>query len=119
MTAMTKMLYNTSDKGLKPTRTHNFISTDPKEVVLHLKKGGLTLGYSCCFAVNHTTGQVVEMFKKGPIYQKDVKPLIEKGFTEWLFSYAFYCSIFELPSGRRVHSLKAQGGGVNPNPGGF
>lgn len=98
----TTMLYDTSDKGLVPTRTHNLESVNPKEIVAHLRKGGTTAGFSISFAVNHATGEVIEVFKKGHVNQKDVKPLIEAGFSEWFFSWAFATKNFLLADGRQV-----------------
>lgn len=97
----TKMLIETTS-GLHETRTHNLVSTDPKEIVAFLKKGGTTGGFSISFAVNPATGEVFELFKKGHLIQKEVKVLLERGFREFLFSWAFAGKTFQLENGQTV-----------------
>lgn len=65
------------------------ISSDPAEVVAFLARGGTTGGFSISYAVNPATGEVVELFKKGKPVQRDVKPLLAAGYTEWHFDWAF------------------------------
>jgi hypothetical protein len=93
--SMTSMKIQTRE-GFKVVRTHNLVSTNAKEVVAFLKKSGLTGGFSVNFAVNPETREVVEVFKKGHPAQRDIKPLIEQGFTEFLFSWAFSGKTFEV-----------------------
>lgn len=98
----TQMLIQTSDKGLRACSTRNIESSDPKAVVDHLKKGGLTGGISISFAVNKATGEVVEILKKGYICQRDIKPLVAGGFSEWFYSWAFAGKTFQLDDGSQV-----------------
>ena len=98
---MTQMLILTSDRGLVATRTHNLVSSDAKEICDFLKNSGLTAGFSIQYAV-HRDGRVVEVIKKGKLCQRDLKPLIEAGFGEWIFSWAFAGKKFRLDDGRVV-----------------
>lgn len=99
----TTMLIQTT-AGMHDARTHNLESSDPKAVVEFLKKGGLTAGFSISFAVNKATGQVVRIMKGGHLCQRDIKPLLEKGFTEFLFSWAFSGKNFRLETGAVVQA---------------
>jgi len=94
----TAMMIETTE-GLRETRTHNLESTNPKEIVAHVRKGGTTGGFSITFAVNPATKEVAEIIKKGHLTQKDVKPLIEAGFTEYLWSWAFSGKNFKMTDG--------------------
>lgn len=77
--------------ALRAVDTHALASSDPAEVVAFLKRAGTTGGFSITYAVNPTTGDVVEVFKRGKPVQRDVKPLIANGFTEWHFSWCWCC----------------------------
>ena len=80
----------------------SFVSTDPAAVRDFLKGNCLTGGFSVQFAVNNATREVVELFKKGRVSMRDVKPLIAKGFDEWTFSWAWAPSFFRFSDGSIV-----------------
>lgn len=83
-------------------RTQNLTSADVRAVTAHLQRNGLTMGFSVQFAVHPGKGEVVEVMKKGKLVQRDVRPLVEAGFTEWLYSWAFSGKRFRLSDGREV-----------------
>jgi len=99
------MLIETTE-GLKATRTHSLTTQDPKEAVAFLKKAGLTVGCCLAFAVNHETREVVEIIKKGYFNQKEVKALFAKGYTEFLYSWAFAGKNFRFEDGSTVKVAK-------------
>jgi hypothetical protein len=92
----TKMMIETTS-GLKEARTHNLVSESPKEIVAFIKKSGLTAGFCLAVAVNRNTGEVYSLCKDGYFNQADVKPFIEHGCTEWLYSWAFSGKTFDVP----------------------
>jgi hypothetical protein len=95
----TKMLL-----GQRECRTYNLVSTDIRALVAHLGAGKncKTMGFSIQFAANHQTGEVIEIVKSGYLCQRDIRPLVEAGFTEWFYSWAFSGKEFVLPDGRQV-----------------
>lgn len=98
---MTTMLIQTTE-GFRDTRTHNVVTDDVKVATKHLQKNGTTAGFTVQFAVNPTTGEVIEVFKAGKVCQRDVKPLIAAGFREFFYSWAFAGKTFRLDDGREV-----------------
>lgn len=105
---MAKMLIETRNDQdqvyLREQKTDALVSTDPKEIVRFLKGNTTTAGFSIQFAVNPTTKQVVEIFKKGKLIQRDVKPLIDAGFNEFHFSWAFAGKNWKLDDGTVVQA---------------
>lgn len=81
-------------------RTHNIHSTDPAQIVAHARGQFRTMGFCFLYAVGG--GQVVSLMKRGHFAQRDVRPLIEAGFTEFFYSDAFACKVFMLPNGQIV-----------------
>lgn len=71
-------------------------STDPREVVAFLKGNRTLMGFSTQYAINPETLEIVEVFKKGKLAQRDVKPLIEQGFSAWEFSWAWAPDTFRI-----------------------
>jgi len=63
-------------------------SIDPKEIRDFAATDFATMGMRFMYAVNHETREVVRLAKTGNKFaQRDVKPLIAKGFTEWSLPY--------------------------------
>jgi len=77
-------------------------SMNAKDVVAHFKGNCLTGGFSVQYAGNPETGEVVELFRKGRICQRDVKGLIADGFKVWTYSWCWAPDTFEWADGRRV-----------------
>lgn len=88
--------------GLRESRTDSFRSSDPKAVVEFLRGNCLTMGQSLQYARNPDTDDIIEVVKTGRPVQRDIKPLLEHGYTEWLFSWAFASRLFRLEDGREV-----------------
>lgn len=64
---------------------HSLTSRDPKEIVAFLAKDFSTAGMRFAYVVNHDTREVVEIVKTGNKFaQRDVKPLLAAGFTEFV-----------------------------------
>jgi len=78
------------------------VSSDPREIVKFFKGNCQTAGFTVQYAGNAETGEVVELFKKGRLAQKDVKPLIAEGFTVWTFSWCWAPDTFEWYGENRV-----------------
>lgn len=96
------MLTETSDRGFVPTRTRFLVSAVAADVVAHAKKGGTTAGFSFTYAVNPSTKSVVCIVKKGHVCQKDIKPFLENGYTEWHYSWAFAGKTWRFTDGTTV-----------------
>lgn len=103
----TVMMIQTSDRGLVETRTHSLISTDPRAIVAHAKKAGMTAGFSLLTAVNRETGRVVVLMKDGYFAQRDLAPWLAQGFNEWVYSWAFSGDHYNLPGFGIVKAEKA------------
>lgn len=101
------MLVSTTE-GFRDARTHVLVSESAKDIVAHTRKGGLTAGFSISFAVHPTTFLVVEVMKSGHLNQKDIKPLLAAGFTEWHYSWAFSGSKFRTEDGTIVDVIKIE-----------
>jgi hypothetical protein len=104
------MLIQTSDgpirfagKTFSPGKSSDsLISSDARDVRDFFAGNCLTGGFSLQFAINRESREVVELFKKGRIAQRDVKELIARGFTEWSFSWAWAPGHFLFPDGTIV-----------------
>jgi hypothetical protein len=76
------------DRGLMECGGNSLVSTDPKAIKEFAALDFATMGMRFMYAVNHETRQVVRLVKTGNKFaQRDVKPLIAKGFTEWSLPY--------------------------------
>lgn len=95
------MLIQTTE-GFRDCRTHNIVTDDVKVATKHLQGNCTTAGFTDQFAVNPTTGEVISIFKAGRVCQRDIKPLIEAGFREFFYSWAFSGKTFRLSDGREV-----------------
>lgn len=83
------MLVSTTE-GPRPTTTRTIEgTTDLKAILRHLSRGGLVMGFSTGYAVNPTTKSVVRITRKGHLVQRDIRTLVEAGYTEWHYSWAF------------------------------
>jgi hypothetical protein len=99
---MATAMLTTTTAGFYECRTQNLTSSDPAAVAAHMQRNSLTMGFSVQFAVNRSTGEVVQIIKKGKLCRRDVAPLIAQGFDEWLYSWAFSGKRFRLDDGREV-----------------
>jgi polyhydroxyalkanoate synthesis regulator phasin len=88
----------------KEVKTKVLTSTNTKEVVEFLKSNCTTAGFSVQYAVNPQTKKAIEIFKKGKLTQKEVKPLIEEGFIEFHYSWAWASKRFKMESGEIVEA---------------
>jgi hypothetical protein len=100
MTKATMMVSTT--EGLRETRTQSITSSDAKAVVEFLKGSLVTMGFSLTYAIDPTTKRVLSIFKKGRPIQRDLKPMIEAGFTEFHYSWAFSGKVFRFEDGTDV-----------------
>jgi hypothetical protein len=97
----TRMLYSHNDGTASLCRTYNIFSTEVKEVVSFIKKWGMLChGFQIVYGVRN--GEVVELTKQGYMAQKDIRPLIEMGFTEFFMSNTFATKKFLLATGEIV-----------------
>lgn len=101
------MLVHTTE-GLRDARTRVLVSESAKDVIAHARKGGLTAGFSISFEVHPTKNLVVQIMKSGHLTQKDIKPLLAEGFTEWHYSWAFSGSKFRTEDGTIVDVIKVE-----------
>lgn len=79
---------------------HNIHSTDAAAIVDFSKKQFRTMGFCWLYAVKGD--DVVSLMKRGHFAQRDVKGLIQEGFTEFFYSNSFTCKTYMLPSGKIV-----------------
>jgi hypothetical protein len=86
-------------------RTHNLHSTDAAAIVDFARKQFRTMGFCFLYAVKGD--KVVSLMKQGHFAQRDLKPFITEGYTEFFYSSAFTCKIFMLPDGRIVEQAEA------------
>lgn len=100
--AMATVMLIQTREGPHPVRTQNAACKTAAEVVAHCKRNSATMGFTVQFAVNPERGEVIEVIRKGKLVQRDVKALVEAGFSEWLYSWAFAGKTFRLPDGREV-----------------
>lgn len=75
------------------------VSSDPKLIAAFLKDQCLTMGFTVQFAINPETREVIKLLKQGKIAQRDVRELVEAGFTEWTFSWCWAPEHFRFPDG--------------------
>jgi len=96
------MMYKTSSKNELAVHTDYINSNDPVKVTEFLKKNCVTAGFSVQYAYNPETKHIIEIFKKGRVGSRVVKKLIEYGYTEYLYSWAFATKTFKLSDGTTV-----------------
>lgn len=80
-------------------------SSNPKEVADFFKKNCTTGGFTVQYARNPQTNEIMEIFKKGRLIQRDIKPVLAAGFTEFAFSWAWAPKFFEV-DGQKVQVTK-------------
>lgn len=90
MAIMMITVRNAEDKIIQTEVKTQFIkSNNLKEVTDHLKGNSTTAGFTINYCVSPEKNLVVELFKKGRVCQKDLKELVELGFSEFHYSWAF------------------------------
>jgi hypothetical protein len=100
-TAFAQMLIQTTE-GFREARTHSIQSVSLKDIVAHVRKGGLTAGFSITHAVNPDTQSVVCVMKKGHLAQRDLKTLVANGYREWHYSWAWSGKRWRFVDGTEV-----------------
>lgn len=78
----------------------SLVSTDPRVIAAFLQAQCLTMGFTTQFAINPRTREIVKLFKKGKVAQRDVRELARAGFSEWSFSWTWSPEYFRFPDGR-------------------
>ena len=99
------MMVQTTE-GFNASKCQSVESNDPKVVANFLKGNCLTAGFSIQFAVNPATRTIVEIIKNGKLVQRDLKPLIEAGFTVFMYSWAWAPKHFQFEDGQMVEVSK-------------
>jgi hypothetical protein len=95
MTYATMLIRTTS--GLREAGCQDEIFSEAPRAIAEFFKGNrLCAGFSTQYAVNPRTREVVEIFKKGKLAQRDIKPLLAEGFTVWSFSWAWAPDTFRI-----------------------
>lgn len=84
----------------KATKTYSIKSSNLKEVTDHMKGNCSTAGFTINYCVHPEKNLVVEVFKKGRLCQRDLKELVELGFNEFHYSWAFASKNWENESGQ-------------------
>lgn len=81
---------------------NSLVSRDPKEIAKFFQGNCKTAGFTTQFAIDQSTKRVANIFKKGKLCQKDIKPLLDQGYTEWSYSWAWSPKTFKLPTGEII-----------------
>ena len=81
-------------------KCYNIHSTDPAAIVAHARGQFRTMGFCFLYAVKGSS--VVALMKRGHFAQRDVRRLVDDGYTEFFYNLGFACSVFMLPSGEIV-----------------
>lgn len=74
-------------------------------VVDFARKQFRTMGFCFLYAVKGSS--VVQLMKQGHFAQRDIKPYIADGYTEFFYSSAFACKTFMLADGSIVDLEKS------------
>jgi hypothetical protein len=76
------------DRGLMECGGNSLVSTNAKAIKEFAARDFATMGMRFMYAVNHESRKVVQLVKTGNKFaQRDVKPLLAEGFTEWALPY--------------------------------
>lgn len=102
--AKATMLVETTE-GFRDANTKAIESSDAKAILTHLKRGGLTMGFSIFYAVHPTRKIVMEFFRKGPPTLRLLNTLVGVGFEEFHFSWAFAGKKWRFEDGTEVETI--------------
>ncbi len=107
MTNNVTWMLTTTTNGFFQCGTYNLFSTNTKEIQAFVDNhGSLTHGFAIAYGVNHATGEVYEIIKKGYFARKDFQILVNKGCTEFLLDNAFAGKNFQLANTNTIVKLK-------------
>jgi hypothetical protein len=91
-------IYKHGGVWFHPMECQTIEETDLRKLVAFLKGNATTAGMSIQFAYNPENNRAVEIVKQGRLCQRDIKALVEEGFTVWLYSWAWSPTWIEVDS---------------------